>query len=93
MVKSREKCLHQCFKKIRITEKPPKKTLDYQICQQMLNIKLLKEQYKRCHDMLKCVLRYEIIKAENLVAELQGNRCKNFITEDMKHLLKEDHTL
>ena len=59
----------------------------------MLNIKLLKEQHRKCHDMQKCVLQYEIRNAENLVAELQGNRCKKIITEDMKHLLKEDGSL
>ena len=85
-----DKYLYQCFKRIRITEKPPKRTIEYQIYQQLLDVKVLKEQYSTCHIMQKSVVHGEIRRAEQRIAELQGEKCRKIITEDMKHLLNED---
>ena len=82
-----EKIMHQCFRKIRITDSPPKSTLDYEIHCALADLKMLKEQLVQSNSMLKPVLQLEITKQELKIAILQGGKCKHIINEDMKSLL------
>ena len=71
--------LHQCFQKIRITDTPPKKTLDFEIYQALLEIKMVKEKWKTASAMQKPVLEMEQERCEQFAALLQGNKCKNIL--------------
>ena len=51
-----EDILSMCFKKIRITEKPPKNTIDYKIYNIMEEIKINKQMLPKTTDMNKHVL-------------------------------------
>ena len=75
--------LHQCFKKIRITSSPPKRTIEYEIHQALQHIKSLREKYSASNAMQKVVLNIEINSCEKKLAEVQGNRCRNIISEQM----------
>ena len=81
-----DKILHCCFKKVRLTETPPKNSIDYMVLKQ---VKLLKEIHASCGEMQKPVVEMELHAMERKVAELQGNKCKKLINENMKHLLKD----
>ena len=81
------KILHQCFEKIKITDKPPRRTLDYEIYTAMLNLKSMREREATAHEILKPVLMMEITKQEEMIATLQGQRCRKIIFEDMKDLM------
>ena len=48
--------VNKCFKKIRICEKPPKSTIEFQIYTRMIIIKKLKEILSTAAEMLKPVL-------------------------------------
>ena len=79
--------MHQCFRKIRITDSPPKSTLDYEIYCALADLRVMKQQLSQSHSMLKSVLQLEISKQELKVATLQGCKCKHLINEDMKGLM------
>ena len=83
--KTIDSILHQCFKKIRITSVPPKRTLDFDIYQALLEVKKIKEMITIAGDMQKPVLRCELNRCELKAAELQGNRVKQILSED-RHL-------
>ena len=80
--------LHQCFKKVRITSTPPKRTIEYDIHQAMQHIKALKERSINSHTMQKLVLNIEVNMCEKKLAELQGNRCKKIISDEMKQITR-----
>ena len=84
-----DKILHQCFKKVRVTNVPPKKSIDYEIYIALSQIKQIKELYATCHEMNKSTLKIELRYEEQKVALLQGNKCKKIINENMSHLLKD----
>ena len=84
-----DKMLHCCFKKIRVTNTPPKKSIDYEIYIALIKVKRLKELHMSCNEMQEAVVKLEINETERKVAELQGNKCKKVISEDMSHLLKD----
>ena len=88
--KEMDKILHQCFKKIRVKDVPPKMTIDYEIYVSLLQIKQIKVLYASCHEMQKSSLKTELRYEEQKVAVLQGNKCKKIIMEDMKHLMTTD---
>ena len=81
--------MQQCFKKVRITDKPPRKSLDYDIYKAFEDLKSLKETISVADETIKPVLEIEIERQEQQVSKLQGNRCKKIIFEDMKHLMKD----
>ena len=81
--------LHQCFKKIRVTSSPPKRTVDYEIHRTLQQIKTLKEKYMSAHHIQKPVLKVELDKHEKMMAELQGSRCRNIISEQTKYLTQD----
>ena len=84
-----DKILHQCFKKVRVTDIPPRKSVDYEIYKLLSTIKQLKELFASSHEMQKTNLKIEIQNEEHKMAVLQGNKCKKIIAEDMGHLLKD----
>ena len=84
-----DKTMHQCFKKVRLTGKPPKKTMDYDIFKGMQDLKILKESKEVSNDMLKPVLNLEITNLENLISSLQGDKCKKIIFQDMGELVED----
>ena len=63
--------LHQCFKKIKISSIPPKRTLDFQIYKSLEEIKLNKELLLTADDMMKPLLKIELDKREQQAATLQ----------------------
>ena len=82
-----DKIIHQCFKKVRLTGKPPKKTMDYDILKGMQDLKILKEIKEVSSDMLKPILNLEITNLENLISSLQGDKCKKIMFQDMRELV------
>ena len=74
-----DKIMHQCFKKVRLNGKPPKKTIDYDIFKGMQELKMLKESKEVSSDMLKPILDIEISNQENLISSMQGDKCKKII--------------
>ena len=82
-----DKILHGCFKKVRITDTPPKSTIDYEIHILLKDVKKLKELYTSCHEMQKPIIEIELMEAETKVAKLQGAKCKRIIEENTKNLL------
>ena len=81
--------MHQCFKKIKITDTPPKRTTDYDIFRRMQDIKLLKELHATSHPISKSVLEVEIVLQENKLAEIQGIRHRSIIKKQMDNLTDE----
>ena len=86
-----ERLFHRCFTKIKITNKPPKKTLDYEIHKCLGDIKTLKEKLQKTSEMIKPVMVEEIERMEKKVAYLQGNRMKDVLDKN-KQLLQTDGT-
>jgi hypothetical protein len=81
-----DKILHRCFKKIRITKKPPKNTDDYLIFKSLADVKTLKEMIKSATDMCKGMLEMEINHYERWIAEMQGRKCVRVIEQETKGL-------
>ena len=84
-----EKILHQCFKKIKLKNVPPKKTQDYKIYKALSDLKHMKELLAISTDMSKPTIQVEIEKQEYKVARLQGDRISK-ILNDNANLLEED---
>ena len=84
-----EKILHQCFQKIKITEVPPKKTLEYAVLKALQDLKAMKELRIEASEMCKPMLLLEIAKQEEKVASLQGQKISRMLSNN-KHLLQED---
>ena len=84
------KVLHQCFKKIRITNTPPKRTIDYQIFRALADVKTLKEIMNNANEMCRCTLEVEIRSFEKRIAEMQGQKCIQSIEEERTNLLNDD---
>ena len=78
--------LHQCFRKVRITNSPPKKSSDYAIYQKLEEIKKLKEQLDISHPIIKPVIKVDIQFHENKLAEAQGIKCRSQIEQQMSML-------
>ena len=87
--KEMNKVLHKCFKKIRITNIPPRRSIDYDIYKSLFDIKQLKELHASSHEMQRINLKIELQMEEQKLAILQGQKCKKMIEEDMGHLLKD----
>ena len=81
--------LHRCFKKIRISNTPPRKSLDYEIHIAFQTIKQLKTLIASSHEIQKTNLKIELQIEQQKLAILQGNKCKKIISEDMNHILKD----
>ena len=84
------KLIHRCFKKIRITETPPKNTIDHQIHKLLTDVKHLKELLPGTSQMCKPTLQYEISSYEKLIAELQGEKCKKIIKEETRTMTRNE---
>ena len=84
-----DKIIHQCFKKMKITDKPPKNTVEYSIFTTLNDLKTLKELHLSCGETMEPILRIEIGKQEQLIAKLKGDRCKKIIFDERKNLLKD----
>ena len=84
-----DRLLHQCFRKIKISNLPPKKSTDYQIYLKLSEIKTLKELYAVAHPIHKSVLNSEIQFQEKKLAEAQGKRCQSIIKEEMSKLSED----
>ena len=83
--------LHQCFTKIKVTNMPPKKTLDYDIHQALMEGKILRELYSVAQEMSKSVLKIEIDAHEHKIAKLQSQKITKILSENKK-LLQKDGT-
>ena len=83
-----DKLIHQCFSKIRITEAPPKNTIDYQVHKLLNDVKHLKKLIPISSQMCKPLLMYEIITHEKLIAEIHGENCKKAIREEIRTMVK-----
>ena len=77
------KLLHQCLKKVRITENPPKKAIEYSIYKLLDENTVLRRLHAECNEMCKPVIKKDIEQNEQKIAILQGNRCKEVISEEM----------
>ena len=84
-----KRIMHQCFAKIKITSKPPKSTVDFEIYECLLKLKNMKEKKALAHDMMEPIVEREIMWFERELSVLQGNKCKKLIYEDMSHLMKD----
>ena len=73
------KLMFICFKKIRVTDKPPKKSTDYPIYQLMEKNKTLRKLLSSSSKMCRPALIAEIKNNESKIAVLQGEKCKNVI--------------
>ena len=80
-----DKIMHQCFKKVRLNGKPPKKTIDYDIFKGMQELKMLKESKEVSSDMLKPILDIEISNQENLISSMQGDKCKKIRSKYLEY--------
>jgi hypothetical protein len=80
-------CIFQATYYSKITDTPPKRTLDYEVYIKLLELKKLKEKHAEALQMHKPVLEMEINKCEKNIAITQGERLKKIIHEDMSHLL------
>ena len=85
-----DKLIHRCFKKIRITQTPPKNTIDHEIHRLLTDVKHLKELLPLASEMCQQVLQYEINSCEKLIAELQGEKCKNVIKEETRKMVSNE---
>ena len=83
------KLMHQCFKKVKITDRPPRRTLDFDIYSAMNDLKLMKDNLDKAHASMQPVLALEIIRQEEIIATLQGNKCRKIIFEDMQKLMRD----
>ena len=83
-----KKMMYRCFKKIRVTNKPPKKSVDYPIYQLMENNKILKKLLPSAAQLCKQTLIADIKHNEAKIAVLQGDKCKELI----KDATKDFHT-
>ncbi len=86
-----EKLLHRCFRKVRITESPPKNSLEFPIYQLMSENKKLKELLSSATTMCKNTIDREIKYNDQRIAELQGKKCKESILEEAKKLNIDGH--
>ena len=79
-----------CFKKIRITEKPPKNSLEYIIYKHLDEIKVMKNMVSRASEVNKAVLNSQIKEAENRISVVAADRNRKIIDEHSKLLIGED---
>ena len=79
-----KKTMFTCFKKIRITNKPPKKSIDYPIYELMENNKVLKKLLSSASQLCKQTLAADIKHNEAKIAVLQGEKCKELIKNATK---------
>ncbi len=84
--KSFDKLLHQCFTKVRITDTPPKNSLEFPIHQIMADNKILKELLASASEMCKGGIEQEIASNESKLAQLLGQKCKETINESVSKL-------
>ena len=84
------KIIAKCFKKIRITDTPPKNTIDYQICKLLMDIKSIRKMIPIANLMYRPVLETEVSSYEKKVAQIQGEKCKRIIQEETKELISSD---
>ena len=82
--------MHMCFKKIKISNIPPKRTLDFQIYQALSDIKMTKELVATAGEMMKPLLKIELQKREERAALIQGKKCKDILNRNMNTLLTKD---
>ena len=75
------KLMFVCFKKIRITNKPPKNSIDYPIYQLMETNKVLKKWTSTAAQICRPTLQAEIKHNEAKIAVMQGEKCKNLIKD------------
>ena len=87
--KEMDRIFHRCFKKIKISDKPPKRTLDYSIYKSLADIKTLKEQMSVANEMMVPQLKLEIKKHEETHAVLQGEKVRKIISENQGKLQKD----
>ena len=87
--KQMDRIFHRCFTKIKISEKPPKKTLDHDIYQALAEIKKLKEKASVANEMATPQLKMEIERYEQHLATLQGNKIKKIIDDNQNSLQKD----
>ena len=80
------KLMHQCFNKVTITNVPPKKTVDYELYQSMVEMNILKSMDLSQDNMNKAVIDAEVRRYEAIIAEIQGTKCKKLIHEERKNL-------
>ena len=85
-----QRIFHRCFKKIRVTNSPPKRSVDYQLFTLLSDIKTLKEMVSISTPMYKPVLLIEIAGYEEAVAEIQGKKCRRIIEEEARNMLAKD---
>ena len=86
-----DRLFHQCFTKIKLTDVPPKKTLEYEVYKNLEEIKILKEKKVDANEMVEAVLQTEIENKEQSVSQLQGDKMKKTLQEK-QHLLQKDGT-
>ena len=84
--KNIEKLMFQCFKKIRITDKPPKNSIDFPIYQLLEQNKVLKQLLGTAVTFCKPTIMSDIENNERNISILQGNKCRDIITEATKEL-------
>ena len=70
------KLMFICFKKIRVTDKPPKKSIDFPIYQLMEKNKTLKKLLSSSSEMCRPALTAEIKNNESKIAVLQGENAR-----------------
>ena len=81
-----KKLMFRCFRKIRITNKPPKNSIDYPIYQLMETNKILKKLSLSAAEICKPTLHAEIKHNEAKIAVMQGNKCKELIANETKDI-------
>ena len=84
------KLLPQCFKKIRVTQTPPKRTIDFQINRAMMELKELKIISSQVSSICKPVVDVEIQLCEHYLAIIQGEKCKKIIYNETRNLVEND---
>ena len=87
--KEMDRIFHRCFTKIKISEKPPKATLDYSIYKSLAEIKILKEQMSMANEMAIPQLRLEIERYEQRHSILQGEKVKKILDENQGKLQQD----
>ena len=75
------KLLFVCFKKIRITDKPPKNSIDYPIYQLMETNKILKKLALTAAQICRPILKAEVRHNEAKIAVIQGKKCQDLIKD------------
>ena len=71
---------------MRVTEAPPKKSVEFPIYQLMLENKSLKSLLSSASDMCKPTLNSDIKYNEQKIAALQGKKCLKLIEENIESL-------